>query len=838
MRIKSCSIKAFGKILNKDFTFDKGINCFVQNNGNGKTTLADFIRVMLYGMKTSKASDASMGDRRRYLPYEGEKLYGGSMTVVVGDEEIVIKRTFDSKSSKQDTLTINGIEETESEQTIGERYFNIDEDAFRRTVYVSSLTNDSESVYATDSINRNMDMMVTDISTVNLNEVLASFDKSCSEILTSNRTKKNRGEINMLDEEAETLNGKLSELRNIDEYLAVKYAELNRLKDEQDKLSVILNATRKRTHELKIWKQIDDYNTSISSGKEALEQLNQRYPKGLVSATDIQSMSDAYTSIVKAESALIAMRESEETISAFHTLEKRFSSGFDANEYEHFKALKKNADEEAIRIDMEAKTRLQGEELTSKFAAGIPSDEQMETSKAKALKFKDNEVALQALATMPLQPKIPMSGIIAGIMGVVVGIILLTMDMMAVGIAVAILSVVAVIIALILSRHNGNHAAQLRAVELNEENSRLERELKRFYAPWGFYDTAFLEYADSLNGKVAEYKSYLEAKVKRDNDLNNRRLKINNDIEEIQKYLNRYGTSELAKVESDYLSYREQSEQRAAMQQKRNEYDEIKNRNRDILQSLLDKYGLALTENIKANIEQFKADLSDWNTISITTQEIEKTINKLREDNGLTIRPAEMAEGEDEASVQKKYEDKLREVSKLSDDIMNDEEMVKKIDEYEAMLSEIAERKEFLSARLSLLQKTKGFIESANNTLKDRFVGPVRNKYGSYMRQLLPRWADDIEMDTDYRVRVKVDGIAHDCNHLSQGERTCLELALRIAVIDNMYKEEKPFIVMDDPFVELDAVNMVKAKELIRKIAERYQVVYFCCHESRRVFLP
>lgn len=49
MRLISCYIDGFGKLNNMEVQFEDGINTFVQDNGWGKSTLAAFIRVMLYG---------------------------------------------------------------------------------------------------------------------------------------------------------------------------------------------------------------------------------------------------------------------------------------------------------------------------------------------------------------------------------------------------------------------------------------------------------------------------------------------------------------------------------------------------------------------------------------------------------------------------------------------------------------------------------------------------------------------------------------------------------------------------------------------------------------------
>lgn len=834
MKIKSCKIKAFGNIINETYDFEGNLICHLLPNGEGKTTLADFVRVMLYGMKTTKNSDSSLGDRKHYLPYESKNVYGGSMTIEVEGREIVITRTFDKKSMPNDTLTVNGEAVTESDLTIGEKYFNIDEDAFRRTVYISSLTNNSEAVQGTDSINRNMDQMVTDISTLNLENVFKSLDERCHEIQTI-KSRKKLGKINILEEEKDAINAKLEELRNIDENLSVKYPYLNNLKKEQEELSNKIDEQQKVATAIALWKQIDGIQARIDQGNEALKMLKDRYPKGLVTQEDDNSLKAANATIARAESALEAMKEDEEEKKNFEGLHNTYANGFDRREYDRIKRLKQSSDEELIRIQSESQNPLKGEELTQKFARHIPTQAEMDESRRKAQTFKDNESTLQSLATMSGNAPMPTKWVIAGISGIVAGIVLILLDYMPIGIAIASISVVGVVLALILSKQNTNQASQARAVQLAEENKKIENELKRFYAPYGFYETSFLDYAEILKAMVEAFSEYKARKEARERELKMRKDEAESSKAEVAAYLSSFGVGELLKIETDYDLYVKLKSVREGIQAKREEYNSAIKANKEVLDSVFGKYGFAVPENVDVAIQQHISDKNMWDTITTSIQELEENIEKIKSDNKLTERPEETKEAEDIETLKAELKAKIIAVGRLMDEISADEKQLEAVDVLKTRLVEIDTEKSSLSERLSLIKKTIEHLKSADQALKDRFVGPVRESYKEYMRDLLPQWADNIEMGTDYRIKVKVDDEAHDCGHLSQGERTCLEMALRIAVIDNMYKEEKPFLVMDDPFVELDKENMAKAKELVGKISERYQVVYFCCHESRVV---
>ena len=68
----------------------------------------------------------------------------------------------------------------------------------------------------------------------------------------------------------------------------------------------------------------------------------------------------------------------------------------------------------------------------------------------------------------------------------------------------------------------------------------------------------------------------------------------------------------------------------------------------------------------------------------------------------------------------------------------------------------------------------------------------------------------------------------------SMGYRDLISICLRIALVDAMYEDEKPVLMLDDPFTNLDDSKLAEAKHLIEEIAKKYQVIYFTCSNSRK----
>ena len=92
MIIKSCYIENYGRLQNQTFHFDENLTIFNKENGWGKSTLASFLKAMLYGMEY-KPNTKTLLDRSKYIPWHGGR-YGGSLIVEIEGKEYKIERSF------------------------------------------------------------------------------------------------------------------------------------------------------------------------------------------------------------------------------------------------------------------------------------------------------------------------------------------------------------------------------------------------------------------------------------------------------------------------------------------------------------------------------------------------------------------------------------------------------------------------------------------------------------------------------------------------------------------------------------------------------------------------
>ena len=78
MKIIKCHVINFVTLSNKDYSFKEGMNSILNENGEGKSTLAAFIRVMFFGFYGDGKRKAEENERLKYYPWQGG-IYGGNL---------------------------------------------------------------------------------------------------------------------------------------------------------------------------------------------------------------------------------------------------------------------------------------------------------------------------------------------------------------------------------------------------------------------------------------------------------------------------------------------------------------------------------------------------------------------------------------------------------------------------------------------------------------------------------------------------------------------------------------------------------------------------------------
>lgn len=154
MLIKRLELRSFGKFKNKTVALSDGFNLICGDNGAGKTTIMDFIRLMFYGRCGSDRSrDISKSPRKKYMPWDGSPM-SGAVEFEYAGRTYLLSRTF-GKTPSADSVTLFDVTRGENlpiddvnfKDSIGARFFGMELDEFERTVFISDRIG-SDSAYS------------------------------------------------------------------------------------------------------------------------------------------------------------------------------------------------------------------------------------------------------------------------------------------------------------------------------------------------------------------------------------------------------------------------------------------------------------------------------------------------------------------------------------------------------------------------------------------------------------------------------------------------------------------------------------------------------------------
>ena len=94
MILKEAYIENFGKLHKEEIVFRPGINVICGGNEAGKTTLAEFLSAMLFGLEPKRGRNQKNDAYRRYEPWNAASYYCGSLRFEIEDRPFVLKRNF------------------------------------------------------------------------------------------------------------------------------------------------------------------------------------------------------------------------------------------------------------------------------------------------------------------------------------------------------------------------------------------------------------------------------------------------------------------------------------------------------------------------------------------------------------------------------------------------------------------------------------------------------------------------------------------------------------------------------------------------------------------------
>lgn len=189
--------------------------------------------------------------------------------------------------------------------------------------------------------------------------------------------------------------------------------------------------------------------------------------------------------------------------------------------------------------------------------------------------------------------------------------------------------------------------------------------------------------------------------------------------------------------------------------------------------------------------------------------------------------------------------ERIKELNRNSESLYEDintmssqlSQLLEELDELSAKEEKLKDEKEryrLLTRQEAILIKTKELLERAKTGFVAKYNKPVEDGFKKYYRLLEGTDGEEYSFDANMNLRVEDHGDFRKPGFYSAGSRDKIELCFRMGLIEAMFRDEKPMIIMDDPFVNFDDKRLAGGKKMIETLAKDYQILYMTCHQSRK----
>jgi len=343
---------------------------------------------------------------------------------------------------------------------------------------------------------------------------------------------------------------------------------------------------------------------------------------------------------------------------------------------------------------------------------------------------------------------------------------------------------------------------------------------------------------DGANDEITDHEVAKNIRI-----LKERFEDINQTIEKISLNMTEDNYKEVyAKIKQTVNVYEKYSEILNKKEEKEEQYKEEINSIKQNLDELLAPYSNCYTEmSLKDKISHMKEDINLSRKYSDEIKDVEEKRYSVQDKlNNLNQTMANNTSNESNLDDKKKEKQELinslekqkENANRLNDLLERYYQNKCDLEKTEHLQDKISKELDIYKKTLDCLLKTKQNSTSNNKSTSNGIFVDSLNKYFNHFVE-----DSNIKLKVDDKLNVLIDNskLVQEAFLYGSGYNDFCDFCMRLALLDSIYTDEKPFIILDDPFVNLDSSNLEKALTLLDMVSQKMQVVYYTSHKSRAI---
>ncbi len=278
MQINKISINNFGKLENKDIELENGINLIQGENETGKSTVAEFIKLIFYGISKNK-NGKMYSDYERYSPWNGG-VFSGSIEYEIDEKKYNLYRDFNNNKAVihdefNNDITANYSKNKSRGAEIGYEQLKIDEDVFENSILVRQSETKVDTLSQSTIIQKIGNAIQTGDESLSYDDIIKKLEKRMYDEIGTDRTTTKpkfmlKKEISDLEVRESKLVYNKEKSQRIKEEKETILQDSNLLREEESLLEEITKI--KENYENEIQYEKTKYEIEKKSKEEAVEK--------------------------------------------------------------------------------------------------------------------------------------------------------------------------------------------------------------------------------------------------------------------------------------------------------------------------------------------------------------------------------------------------------------------------------------------------------------------------------------------------------------------------------------------------------------------------------------
>lgn len=832
MKLISLYIENFGKLHRCSLDFSEGLNTVCEENGWGKSTLASFIKAMFYGLPKSGKRSLDENERQKFTPWQGGT-YGGNLVFECTRGKFRVERSFGDDDTFLLTDLSTGLPSSAFSEALGQELFGIDADGFERSVYLSARSlapsgkNDTVRAKLTGAIEDTNDMG-------SFERAYAALDNRAKEYKKTGK----RGKLGELETEIAEQTNLLREKRA---RLSEQSDTENRLAEIRGELSKVAGETERAEKERELAVQMQDKTRReadirrLEAQRGAIPQL---FDGPLPSAEELLRQRRLLNEIAVDAADLkrigLDAREQEELVK----LSAAFPTGVPTEEtMERQYELAAKIRTEKSRCAAERESAERDIASCEEILRSLPSETELRDAMGTSKSDKPSEAAAK-----PTRPKLllPFALIFSAVGAVllVLGVLQSLLPLTVGGGAALIAGLVCLVLFLVGSGSSKNGREEERTADL------AARELLARYGRSAGDDPR--RALASLSDERARALEKSAAAHERTEKLRSNETAVREQENTLRAFLAGYGITD-ADTENGLRRLSEQSRDWERLYRKQRDAERSASEKRSALaektaeaERFFARYQGAGGMDAEHRLQAMETQINRYTALGEQIEEQKKGLREFLAEKRLdaeisdavpTDLAAQNARLEDLRQRRDALSERERALTIALDRLYGETEQIPELEEAIARLKEEAED---ASDRYRLLKLTCDYLKEAREALSTRYLARTRESFGKYLSLLTGGDAPQADVNAEFGVTVVDGGMTRQWEAYSRGWRDVLQFCVRLSLVDALFENgEKPFLLLDDPFTNLDGKRISFAKELLSRLSSEFQTLYLVCHEDR-----